>query len=93
VTVEVIGVSRMGNHLFLDDASGNNPLRIYVHAHDMAIEQRRLRVQSATSHTHGEHAVALYRIEMKRGNVYQHILTMVLRIIVLTPTASLYVAE
>ena len=44
LAAEIAGTQPIGN-AFLDDALGDDPLRIHVHAIDIARQQRRLRLQ------------------------------------------------
>ena len=93
VTFEVAHIACMMAHRCLYDALGNNPLRIEVNALDASCEQRCLRLHTAKRYAHSNPIVLFNRLKLLRRHVDQHILVVQLRIVAMTPAATLYIAE
>ena len=83
----------MSDDVVSDYASRNNPLRVEVHALDMAGQQGGLVFQTSASNLHLKDAVAIDCTQHARWNVHKNVTVMLVRIVVKPPSATFHVNE
>ena len=93
MTLKVAHIASMMAHRCLDNALGNDPLRIEVNTLDTSCEQWSLGFQTSECNTHSHSVVLVNCFKLLRRHVHKHILVVQLRIVAMTPSAAFYIAE
>ena len=74
------------------NAAGDDPLRVYIHPLDLAIQQRSLGFKCPTPHSHFEDTVTINSTKLKGRNIDKNIFLIPLGIIFQSPSAALNIA-